>query len=150
MKASATQVSASCRNSPRCATGRTSALEYVGNGGADRAVARRLADQPLDDGAGGVLGDAAHVAHGRLFGRGDALLSVRELGVELVFQALASRIGLGRLPLTHLAGDCLGAGAGVGQRLLVGGDGGIGVLLQAAGLGDVVVDALLPSLNGGA
>ena len=108
---------------------------------------RRRADQPLDDGRGCILGDGAHVAHGRLLGGGDGLFGGRQLGVERVLDLLAGGLGVRRLALARLVGDGLGAAARVGQRLLVGRHRLVGLLLEAAGLGDVAFDALLAVLE---
>ena len=62
-------------------------LQRVGDRGLDRAAGRRRADQPLDDGRGGVDRDAADVGHGGGLGRGDGLLGLGELGVELGLRA---------------------------------------------------------------
>ena len=49
------------------------------------------------------------------------------LGVELGVERLAGRFGLGRLLLARLVGERLRAAARIGQRLLVGRDGGVGL-----------------------
>ena len=109
----------------------------------DRFIGRRTADQPLDDGARGLLRDPAHIAHGGLLGGGDGLFRVRQFDVELILEGLAAGIRFCRLPVARLIGDRLRAAARVGERLLVGGDRLVGFGLQRAGLGDVVFDVLL-------
>src|SRR5665213_2184618 len=146
MKASATQVSA-CKNNSAISVTYPLPLERVGNRVGDGLVARRLPDQALDDGAGGVLGDAADTAHRRLLGAGDGGLGRGQLGVEFVFQRLAAGLRSGRLLVTGLVGDRLRIGAGIGQRFLIGRDRRVRLCLQSAGFRDIVVDVLLPAFD---
>ena len=53
--------------------------------------------------------------------------ALRQFRIELIFQRLATCVRLGSLPFARFIGDCLRAGASIGQRLLVGCDGGIGL-----------------------
>ena len=64
------------------------------------------------------------------------------LGVELGFERLAARFGLGGLLLAGLVGERLRAAARIGQRLLVGRDRGVRLVLEPLRLGEVAVDAL--------
>ena len=96
----------------RC-IGRTSQrFEYFAEGGGDVVFRRSLADQPLDDGRGSIVGDAADIAHGGRTGRGDRFLGRSKLLVELRLEPLAGRFGLGRLLLARLVGDRSAPGRG--------------------------------------
>src|SRR5215510_6127024 len=98
----------------------SSPLERGVNGCLHRLGGRRLADQPLDDGAGRVQGDAAHVAEGGLLGGCDGPFRLGEFAVELFLEVLAGVLRFGIELAAGLAGKTLGAAARVGQRLLVG------------------------------
>jgi hypothetical protein len=71
------------------------------------------------------------MAHSSGAGRGDRLLRRRQPLVELSFEPLVGRLGRGRLLLAGFGGDRLRPRAGVGERLLVGGVGGVGLLLKS-------------------
>ncbi len=74
--------------------------------------------------------------------RGDRLLGLGDAGVELRIERPCGGLGRGRLLLAGLVGERLRAAARVGQRLLVGRDGGVGLVLEALRLGEIAVDAL--------
>ena len=63
-----------------------------------------------------------------------------ELRVELGFERLAGVFRLGVELVAGLVGQRLGAGAGIGQRLLVGRERRVGLVLEAVGLGEIAVD----------
>src|SRR5215470_2909105 len=124
-KPTATQNSASSRNVI------ASPLERVVDGGRDRRFGRRRADQALD------------VRHGGLFGRGDLLLGLGELAVELGLERLAPRLALGGEPRMRLARDRSPAAVGVGERLLISCERRVGLLAELPRLRRVRVLALL-------
>ncbi len=64
------------------------------------------------------------------------------LRVQLGFELLAGDFRLGRELVAGLAGQRLGASPGIGQRLLVGRDRRVRLVLQPLGLGQIAVDAL--------
>src|SRR5438093_540777 len=135
-KATATQVSAS-------ASILSSALEHVGDGGFDLAACGRGPGQALDDSRGGVGGDALDVGHGSRPARRDRLFGIRNGRVELGVERLAGTLGSGGLAGAGLAGERLRPVAGFGERLLVGGQGLVRVLLQPLRLREIALDVLL-------
>src|SRR4051794_797542 len=114
MKANATQTSAS-KNSSDIASAFQHGADRIAHG----LLVRRSADQPLDDGARRVFGNAADAAHRRLLGRSDALFRLRDARVQLVFERLAARIGRSGLLVASLISDRLSARARVGKLFLV-------------------------------
>ena len=96
------------------------------------------AGQPLDDRRRGLGRDAAHARH-RLRGAGaDRRLGGRDLVGELRLERLALGVGLGGERVARLLRDRLRLRARLGERLLVGGAGGLRLGLQALGLVEVV------------
>src|SRR5215208_5953094 len=82
----ATQVSAASKSD---ITG-PSALEGFVDRRRDGGRGRYRADQPLDDRGRGVDRDGAHIGHCGGLGRGDLLLGLGKLGVELRLERLAA------------------------------------------------------------
>ena len=114
----------------------------------DRVLRRRRADQPLDDRAGGLGRDAAHVGHRGGLGRGDALLGLGELGVAACPRGPCGSPRPAALSLSRVSlRDRLRAAARVGERFLVGRDGGVRTGPSGAGFGEVAVDAVAPLLD---
>ena len=67
---------------------------------------------------------------------------LRELLVEAGLDLLALGFGLGLGGVARLLADRVGLGLGLGQFLLVGGNGGVGLFLHAGGLVEILGDAV--------
>ena len=78
---------------------------------------------------------------------GDARLGLGKLVVELGLDLLALGLGLGLGGVAGLLADRVGLGARLGKFLLVGGDRGVGLRLQAGGLVEILRDALAADLE---
>ena len=73
----------------------------------------------------------------------------RDAGIELGVELLAARLRPRAASRSRgLVGERLGAAAGVRQRLLVGGDGRVGLVLEPLRLGEIAVDALAAAAPG--
>src|SRR4051794_6408938 len=77
------------------------------------------ADQPLDDGAGGVAGDGRDIRHRRRAVGGDARFGLGQLGGEIVLQRLAFGVAFGGDLVARGLRGRLGVGAGEAELLLV-------------------------------
>jgi len=97
----------------------------------------------LQNGLRGLDRNAIDIGHGGGLGRDDLLFGGGDLGVEVGFERVATRIGLGgKLGMRGLAdGDRLGLG--VGQRLFMRGGGGGGFVLRLGGGGEIRIDLVL-------
>ena len=121
----------------------------------DRAAGRRRADQPLDDRDRGVDGDAA-ARWPWLTVLVAAMVSsaLASLALSSASSSCGALLGLGVELVAGLARQRLRASAGVGQRLLVGRERRVGLLLQPLGLGQVAVDraalraSMIPPMRG--
>src|SRR5437868_5142056 len=93
-KATATQNSGSA-NMARILRLLPLALERVVDRGRNGGCGRGSADQPLDDGRGGIERDAAHVSHRGSLGAGDGLFGFGKLRVQFSLDRLAAGFTLG-------------------------------------------------------
>src|SRR5690606_37497032 len=106
-------------------------------------VADELGDQRL----GRVGSDFVDMGQGFGLGLANAGFGSGNLGGEIGFDsaALGSEIGLDRL--TAFIGDALCLGLGLGKCLLIGGDGGVGLLTRLVGGSQIGFDHGLALLD---
>src|ERR687893_1800898 len=89
----------------------------VVEGGLDALRGRGTAGEALDDGAGRIAGDAAHMAHGLGLAGRDGRLGLGQAGIEVGLEGLALRVALRRQLGAGLLGEGLGASLGLGKLL---------------------------------
>src|SRR5690606_12278576 len=115
--------------------------------GRDRALVGLGAYELLNDETGSFLGDRPDVLHRRRFDRGDALVGLAKLllepGLDLAAFGLCLELGL----VARFLADHIGLLARFGKLLLIGRNGGVGLVLHAGGLIEILRDAIATNLE---
>src|SRR5215212_371712 len=126
---------------------RPSTLERIGNRAGHLLAGRRDANEPLDDRCGSLGRDIPHIQHGRGALVADDLLGISDALIELRIETFTAGLSLLRRALPRLIGQSLRATARVRQRLLIGCDGGVRLVLEALRFGEIAFNALASMLQ---
>src|SRR3974390_688467 len=102
------------------------------------------ADEPLDDCACGLAGNCADIGHGCRALGGNRLLRLGNMQAQFRIDLSAPGLGLSRGVCACFVGKRLRTTARLVERLLVRGRGGIGEVLEALRLRQILIDAPAP------